>query len=331
MSDRVIADRIQRPDLTSLAAAAAARLVAASGIDVLELVRSPALAASLDALIQAEKVAQVMRPAIVCRPVEPVHAHDGGRGPAIVLLNGWTLSGLVWPQQLIASLEQTHRVVRVDNRGTGWSRDARRPFTIGDLAADVRRVIDALGLEAPTVVGLSMGGMIAQELAIRWPDRVGRLVLLATRPPNPDATLPPTAVLAAMLATPPEGVSLRHFLRDGWAMATAPGFPADHPDVVDEVAAAIARRPTARVALLDQARAIAAWSGVQRLGLVTAPTTVVHGTDDPLVPVHNGMRVAQLIPGARYVELDNVGHLVPYEAPDAVEQIVVGRAVHSGQ
>jgi 3-oxoadipate enol-lactonase len=331
VTDRVVADRVQRPDLTSLAAAAAARLVAASGIDVLELVRNPALAATIDALIQAEKVAHVVRPPMMCRPVEPVHAHDGGRGPAIVLLNGWTLSGLVWPQQLVETLEQTHRVVRVDNRGTGWSRDARRPFTIGDLAADVRRVIDGLGLEAPTVVGLSMGGMIAQELAIRWPDRVGRLVLLATRPPNPEATLPPTAVLAAMLATPPEGVSLRHFLRDGWAAVTAPGFPAAHPDVVDEVGAEIARRPTPRLALLDQARAIAAWSGVQRLALVTAPTTVVHGTEDPLVPVRNGMRVAQLIPGARYVELADVGHLVPYEAPDAVEEIVVGAGVDTRQ
>ena len=103
-----------------------------------------------------------------------------------MLLNGWTASGLVWPAGLVAALERDHRVVRIDNRGSGWSRHAPRPYTIGDLAADARRVIDGLGLGRPTVVGLSMGGMIAQELALRWPDRVGRLVLLGTRPPNPE-------------------------------------------------------------------------------------------------------------------------------------------------
>ena len=74
--------------------------------------------------------------------------------------------------------------------------------------------------------------------------------------------------------------------------------------------------------MLDQARAISAWHGAHRLRRVTVPITVVHGSEDPLIPVHNGMRIAQLVPGARYVELPGVGHLVPYEAPEAVERIV---------
>ena len=78
------------------------------------------------------------------------------------------------------------------------------------------------------------------------------------------------------------------------------------------MARSIARRPTPRVAVLDQARAIAAWHGAHRLRRLDVPVTVVHG-EDPLVPVRNGMRLAQLIPGARYVE-PRVGHLVPYEA-----------------
>ena len=117
-------------------------------------------------------------------------------------------------------------------------------------------------------------------------------------------------------------MSLRSFLRDGWATVAAPGFAAAHPDLMDEMAAAIDRRPTPRFAVLDQARAIAAWAGAARLRSLTVPTTVVHGSEDPLVPVRNGMRLAQLIPGARYVELAGVGHLIPYEAPDVVTQIV---------
>jgi pimeloyl-ACP methyl ester carboxylesterase len=239
------------------------------------------------------------------------------------MINGWTASGLVWPAGIVTTLEREHRVVRIDNRGSGWSRHAPRPYTIGDLAADARRVIDDLGLVRPTVAGLSMGGMIAQELAMRWPDRVGRLVLLGTRPPSPEDTPPPARVSATLLSSPPRGVPLRRFLRDGWATVTAPGFVQAHPEAIDEMAASIARRPTPRFAVLDQARAITAWSGARRLRAVTVPTTVVHGREDPLIPVRNGMRIAQLIPGARYVELPDVGHLVPYEAPDAVLDVLM--------
>jgi pimeloyl-ACP methyl ester carboxylesterase len=317
-------DRSQRSRLAFVATGAAARWAAAVGTDLLELGRHPAIAATLEAGIRAEALCRAWRPTTVCHPPDPIHVHDGGTGPAVLFLNGWTASGLVWPHRLIAALERHHRVVRMDNRGSGWSRHAPRPYTIGDLADDARRAIESLGLDAPTVVGLSMGGMIAQELAMRWPDRVGRLVLLGTRPPSPEDTLPPATMTASMLASPPEGVPLRRFLYEGWATVTGPGFAAAHPEAVDEMASSIAYRPTPRFAALDQARAILAWSGPHRLRRLAAPATVVHGTEDPLVPVRNGMRLAQLIPGAEYVELPGVGHLVPYEAPDVVEQVVVG-------
>ena len=103
---------------------------------------------------------------------------------------------------------------------------------------------------------------------------------------------------ASLLSSPPPGVPLRRFLREGWGTVTGPGFAAAHPDVIDEMAASIARRPTPRFAVLDQARAIAAWSGAGRLRRLAVPTTVVHGSEDPLIPVRNGMRIAQLVPGA---------------------------------
>lgn len=309
-----------------LATSAATRWAASSGIDLMSLGRNPVVAATLDAGIRSEALARAMRPDLACRPRPPINVHDGGSGPAVVLINGWTASGLVWPQRLVAALEREHRVVRIDNRGSGWSRHAPRPYTIHDLAGDARRVIDELGLGRPTVVGISMGGMIAQELAMSWPDRVGRLVLLGTRPPTPEDTPPPADVSATLLSSPPKGVALHRFLRDGWATVTGPGFVAEHPDLIDEMAASFALRPTPRFAVLDQARAIAAWSGAYRLRSLAVPTTVVHGTEDPLIPVRNGMRLAQLIPGARYLELPAVGHLVPYEASALVTELAAARS-----
>ena len=317
----------QRTRLAWIATSGAARLAATSPIDVLALTRHPLVAASLEGGIRFQADARRLQAGVGCRRTADaaIHHHEGGSGPAVVLLNGWTASGLVWPAAMVAELERDHRVVRIDNRGSGWSRHAPRPYTIGDLARDARDVIDRLGLERPTVVGLSMGGMIAQELAIRWPDRIGRVVLLGTRPPSPEDVAPPAKVTASLLASPPPGVTLRTFLREGWATVAGPGFGRDHPEAVDEMARAIARRPTPRFAVLDQARAIAAWHGAHRLRRITVPVTVVHGSEDPLIPVHNGMRIAQLVPGARYVELPGVGHLVPYEAPDRVTAIVADR------
>jgi pimeloyl-ACP methyl ester carboxylesterase len=248
--------------------------------------------------------------------------HETGTGPAVVLVNGWSASGLVWPAELVERLGRHHRVIRIDNRGTGWSRRMRHPFTIADLARDVVAVLDELGIERTTIVGISMGGMIAQEVALRHPDRVRSLVLLGSRPPNPEYTAPPPITTARLMTGPAPGQPLREFMRHRWAAMTGPGFVDAHPEAIGEMVRSIVARPTPRESVLHQARAIAAWHGAGRLRRLGVPTTVVHGDADPLIPVRNGMRLAQLIPRARYVELSGVGHLVPYEAPALTAQVV---------
>ena len=246
--------------------------------------------------------------------------HDGGEGPPVLLLNGWTASGLLWPGDWLHRLEARHRVLRVDNRGTGWSRTAPAPFTVGDMADDAAAVLRATGTGPATVVGLSMGGMIAQELAIRHPPLVGRLGLVSTRPPAPaHITAAPDVVdreLGQLLDTPPRD-ELAAYFRSVWEPQSAPGFADRNPALFEELAGQILERVTPRAAVINQLRAIAAWSGAGRLARIAAETTVVHGVSDELVPVGNGMRLARLISGARYVELPGVGHLIPLEAPDA--------------
>lgn len=289
--------------------------------------RSGALAAVLDGGIRAEVVARALRGCVDrdARPSQVLpHVHEDGRpgAPPVVLVNGWTASGLVWPAALVRSLARSCHVLRIDNRGTGWSRHLRRPFTIADLADDVRRTIDDRGLDRPVVVGISMGGMITQELALRSPRHVGHAVLLGTRPPAPEHSNPPAFVTARLMAPPLPGQPLDEFMRQRWEAVTGPGFHERHPRAMGEMVRTIVQRPTPRGAVLDQARAIAAWSGARRLRQLEVPATVVHGSDDPLIPVRNGMRLAQLVPGARYIELAGVGHLVPHEAPAAVAAIV---------
>jgi pimeloyl-ACP methyl ester carboxylesterase len=248
-----------------------------------------------------------------------IHWRAGGSGPALLLVNGWTASGLAWPRAWVRELERDHRVIRPDNRGTGYSRYAAVPFTIRDLAEDLVDVLDDAGVERATVLGLSMGGMIAQELAIRAPERVEGLVLAGTRPPGPAHGPRPGAALLWTLMRPvrrEDGLDV-HFRRL-WSSATAPGFADRSPEVLDELVGQSVDRPTPRSLMVHQLRAAAGWGRPQRLARITAPTVIVHGELDRFADVAHGRRLAELIPGARCVELPDVGHLVPHEAPDAL-------------
>lgn len=251
-----------------------------------------------------------------------VNWHEGGAGPALLLLNGWTASGLVWPQSWVRRLEENYRVIRVDNRGTGWSRTAPHPFTVADLADDARNVLRACGVEHATVLGVSMGGMVAQELAARHGELVDRLVLVASRPPVPAWVGSDGDARLTMMKTPAGGEDLREFFIALWGRLTGPGFAERHPDVIAEVADQVLARVTPRVTVISQARAIWCWHGKSRIRRIDAPTTVVHGDRDSVIPVGNGMRLARLIPNADYVELPGVGHLVPQEAGDDLLKVL---------
>ncbi|MET8430433.1 alpha/beta hydrolase [Nocardia sp. NPDC004860] len=254
------------------------------------------------------------------RPV--VHWHESGAGEVVLLLNGWTASGLVWPTAWINELSGRYRVVRVDNRGSGWSRSAPSPFTIAELADDAAAVLSFLGVRSAIVLGYSMGGMIAQELALRYPGIVRKLVLVGTKPPIPEDIPAGFAAFASALAPPAEGGEIRAYFRALWSGFGAPGFADQHPDILDEIVEKTVRRPTPRDGVFAQLRAVAGWSGPQRLRALSTDTIVVHGDVDPLMPVANGPRLAELIPHARYLELPGVGHLVAYEAGEVLTDLI---------
>lgn len=245
-----------------------------------------------------------------------VHWRQGGHGPVLVLINGWTASGLSWPSAWLRELQQRYRVIRPDNRGTGYSRYADVPFTIGDLAGDIVDVLDDAGVESAGVLGLSMGGMIAQEVAIRAPDRVDSLVLAATRPPEWTRGPAPNATLTLNLLRPVgrrEGLDA--YFRRLWTSATAPGFAEREPELIEELVRQSVDRPTPRSLMIHQMRAATGWGRLRRLARISSPTVVVHGALDRFVDVRHGRRIAELIPGAQYVELPDAGHLLPLEAP----------------
>lgn len=238
-----------------------------------------------------------------------------GAGPWLLLLMGLGGRAEDWSEPFTERLARSFRVLRVDNRGAGRSAKPDGPYSIELLAADAVAVLDAVGAIQTHVVGFSMGGMIAQELALLHGARVDRLVLLSTHEGG-SAVVPPTE--AAFAALRARGRDARAVVRGRVAAFAAPGWADAHPQDVDELARIALEEPMPMSAFLSQAHAVAASDRAARVPTLPHPTLVMHGTRDALVPPANGERLARAIPGARLVMLPDVGHLPMWEAPDAL-------------
>lgn len=244
----------------------------------------------------------------------------GEAGSAVVLIQGLGLSGRFWfrvPEDLAGA---GYRVLVPDNRGTGQSDLPRRPWRMGDMADDVAAVLEEEGLERATVVGISMGGMIAQHFAIRHPERTEGLVLMATTCGLPHGRLPDPSTLGMLLRSPfARGAEanrnlIRLLLPEDEAHRAKELF-ADWPQAFAEEG----RRPRT---FFMQLGAVLLHSTGHRLRDIRCPTVVVHGEKDVLVPHRNAEIIAQRIPGSRLHSLRGVAHAIPSLDRDAVRRAI---------
>jgi 3-oxoadipate enol-lactonase len=233
-----------------------------------------------------------------------------GEGQPLLLMHGLGYGRWGW-EPLAAPLAERFRVVLYDNRGIGASDKPPGPYTAVDLAADAVAVLDAAGLRTAHVVGTSLGGMAAQELALGWPDRVDRLVLACTTPGGSSAyplPEPTQRLFAEAWALEPEA-RLRRFVEN----ALAPGAP---EELVARITALRLAHPPDPDGWQAQAAAGASHDAFDRLEAVAAPTLVVHGTEDAVVDPRNSELLAERIPKARLEWIDGAGHLLFWEHPE---------------
>ena len=239
---------------------------------------------------------------------------EHGSGPPLLLIPGLGASRLSWSKQ-IEPLSRRHRVISIDNRDAGDSDHAVEPYTIAELAEDAAKVIEALDLGPTNVVGWSMGTFIAQELTIRHPALVGRLVLVAGSAGGPSQARP-TAEIAAMLRRN-ETESVESRVRRTYPLLAAPDYMQQHPEDLDLIVWSQSEKPMPFVCYQRQLGAVMSWHGVgPKLPDVKARTLVIHGDVDPLVPYPNGQYIASQIPGAMLSTYASVGHLPPIEAAE---------------
>ena len=245
-----------------------------------------------------------------------------GDGPPLVLLMGIGYDSSLWSLAQVPALSTQFRVVVMDNRDAGRSSRADHPYRIADMADDVAGLLDALGIPRTHLLGLSMGGLIAQEFALRHADRLDRLVLTGTGAAPARSAVDPIEIWSWVKAHDPSG---EVFGGQQFVSLFSAAF-LRNPDAVRDTAAMLAGNPhpVDPEAYARQAHAYLQFDSLDRLGAITAPTLVVVGEQDLVTPPWIAREVADAIPGSRFevIRGDGSSHVVPIERPDDFNRLV---------
>ncbi|MEV0615312.1 alpha/beta fold hydrolase [Nonomuraea sp. NPDC050404] len=243
-------------------------------------------------------------------------------GRPLLLIMGLGAQLIQWDEELCELLaEQGHHVVRFDNRDAGLSTHLHdlglpksgtpAPYLLDDLADDTAGLMDALGWPAAHVVGASMGGMIAQTLAIRRPERVLTLTSIMSTP-GPSVAPPTEAAAAVLMRRPPEGreAVVEQSVRN-WSVIGSPAYDLDPGKLAERAGRAYDRCFDPAGTARQMAAIMASGDRREALAQVRIPTLVLHGEADPLVPLVGGQATAAAVPGARLVTYPGMGHDLP--------------------
>jgi pimeloyl-ACP methyl ester carboxylesterase len=243
-----------------------------------------------------------------------------GAGQPLLLLQGLGGNSLHWGEGFLSALEDEFELVLYDHRGAGRSGPLAGGCTIAALAGDAAGLLDALAIGSAHVFGISMGGMVAQELALAHPERVRTLTLGCTFPGGPEAKMTDMAVVGMLAEALLSGDGERA-LRAGYDVMIAPEYAADPANYA--LYAEVAAQYQAPIpVLMAQLQAIGGHDTSARLAGIQAPTLVLHGTADRLLEPVNGELLARLVPGARLELLEGAGHMFFWEQPARSAQLV---------
>ncbi len=254
-------------------------------------------------------------PTVKAGPIN-IHYETSGDGPPLLLIMGYGMPGTAWLPMI--PFLPGFRCICFDNRGTGESDRPEGPYTIPDMADDASALLDAIGVARAKVYGISMGGMIAQELALRHPEKVEKLVLGCTTPGGASAKMAPPELLERLVGA----VKLAAREPERSVDTLMPLlYPSDviaaHPEIRDMILATMRLGPPTPPETADRAMAgIGGFDALDRLDRIRCPVLIVHGDKDLLLPPENALLLKSRIPHAELMMIPGAGH--GYQASDPV-------------
>ncbi len=249
---------------------------------------------------------------------------EQGAGEPLVLIAGLGYDRWQW-HRMAPELARWFRVITPDNRGVGDSDSPPGPYSAEQMAADLVGLLDALGIERAQVLGHSMGGFVAQALALDYPQRVSRLILASTHFGGPNA-IPITSDALAVLVDTQMDAATR--LMQGLAVSCFPGFAVSHPELINLWTDRRLRFPVDPVGYMAQLGVGTALGGTSpgfeaRLAELAIPTLVLFGAQDLVVPTGNAELLGRAIPNSQVVILPQSGHFFPLEVPEAANRAIL--------
>jgi len=251
-----------------------------------------------------------------------------GSGPPLLLIMGMSGTFDHWDAGFLEDLRRDFDVIVYDHRGVGSSGPLDGPLSIARLAEDAAGLLAALEIDSAHVLGISMGGMVAQELALAHPERIRTLALGCSYCGGEGSALAGEDVMRKLAEGMASGDRERA-IRTAWEANVSPGFAANEDAYARFLEIGLRRAVPVEV-IMEQMRAITEHDTSARLPGIELPTLVLHGTLDQMLPVQNGHMIAGLIGGSRLEIFDGVGHLFFWEQPEhSAELVRAHAAVHA--
>jgi len=248
-----------------------------------------------------------------------IHYETHGAGEPVLLIMGLGSNAYGW-HWTTPWLAERYQAIAFDNRGTGRSDVPTDTYSIAQMAADAAAVLDAAGHATAHVCGASLGGMIAQRVALAYPERIRSLVLICTTPGGRHALRPASEVTAALVEGGEDPASV--YRRNAWFLY-GEDTRTRHPERIEEDLLHRGKIPTQPRGYFGQLQAAMAHDSWDELPSIAVPTLVLHGDADLLVPTGNGRLLAERIPGAELVLVPGAGHMLQADANDVVRDAVL--------
>jgi len=245
-----------------------------------------------------------------------------GIGEPLLLIGGFTMVKESWELQ-VAPLAKHFRVVSFDNRGVGETTVPSEPFTIAEMAADTVGLMDGLGIDSAHIFGVSMGGLIAQVLALDHPDRVKKVVLGCTTHGGRHAVQPQKEVMQLLGKAADPSIPVEESVRMRLPTVLSERFIREEPERLEEfVRSSVQYYPTPEGAA-GQMGALSVFNVKKRLGEIRCPVLVITGAEDRMMPPENSRLLAEGIEGAELYMVDDAGHSFFFEKPDEVNGVLI--------